>query len=144
MEGKGSFPLHYHTARPPGRATYWRPLCIYLERGHGADGRTKERGERRTEGKKVAGGERGLDDVTEESNREERSGSEGRGEGKANQQSFFFPSLPASLTSCPALPLLSPPFPCGASFVLLLFLRANYIIYDAVHPRKEIHFGEGS
>ena len=48
-----------HTARPAGRTTYSRPLCIYLERGYGADGQGQTaaaaEGERRTEGKKVGG-----------------------------------------------------------------------------------------
>lgn len=139
MEGKGSFPLHYHTARPAGPPTGARCASIW----NGGTGRTDGRRRGGKEGRKERRSpeERGASTTLLKKATEKR-GADRRGE-EREKQTNKASSSPPSLPHSPHAPL-SPPFPCGASFVLLLFLRANYIIYDAVHPRKEIHFGEGS
>ena len=105
MEWKGSFPLHYHTARPAGPPTGARCASIW----NGGTGRTDGRRRGGKEGRKERRSpeERGASTTLLKKATEKR-GADRSGEGKANQQSFFFPSLPASLTSCPApLPSLS-------------------------------------
>ena len=112
MEGKGSFLLRSaQLSSPPCRYDHLLALCIYLERGHGADGQKKEDRRRggggdgkkdgRKEGRSRGGLSPSLPDVTEESNREE----ERRGKSKPTKLLLLSPPLLASSPHAPLIPL---------------------------------------
>ena len=119
------------------RASLWNGATGRTEGGRG---RRQRRGGRKEERRSES--RRGPLSLppSEESNR----GAERRGKSKPTKL-LLLPSRLSSLllsstllTSPPHAPL-SPPLPCGASFVLPPFLPANYIIYAAIHGMKEIH-----
>ena len=129
------------SGRPPSGAAAAAHLSGTGPRGGRKEDEDDDRGEedgRRNEGRSRGGGL--SPPLSEESNR----GAERRGKSKPTKL-LLLPSRLSSLllsstllTSPPHAPL-SPPLPCGASFVLPPFLPANYIIYAAIHGMKEIH-----
>ena len=130
--------------RPPCRATLWRRRASLW---NGATGRTEGgRGRQRQGGRKKErrSQSRGPLPPSEESNR----GTERRGKSKPTKL-LLLPSrlysllLSSTLLTSPPHAPLSPPLPCGASFVLPPFLPANYIIYADIHGMKEIHSRRG-
>ena len=164
MEGKGSFllrsaQLSSTRSRPPCRYDHLLALCIYLERGHGADGQKKEDRRRggggdgkkdgRKEGRSRGGLSPSLPDVTEESNREEERGEER--EKQTNKASSPLPSTPCFFTSCPAHSPAAPLSSCSPFCELTISFTPSAVEGDSfeegdfgVEGRRARRSGEGA